>query len=226
MIRFRSRRLTTWISSPGFHITQYCCTDDGPSVHTCGLVENSLWSADKRKTVLGLCRGQFYYSIVQLLTRGPLFATPVDYHTPGFPVLHHLLEFAQTHVPWVGDAIQPSCSLFCPSLPDFNLSQHQGLFQLVGSLHQMVKVLKLQLQAQVFQWMVRVNFLQDWLVWFPCSPRDSQESSPTLQFKKASILWCSAFFMVQLSHLYMTTGKTIALTRGTFVRKVMSLSAF
>ena len=65
---------------------------------------------------------------------------------------------------------------------------------------------------------------QDWspLGWTGCSPRDSQESSPTPPFK-ASILRRSAFFMVQLSHPYMTTGKTIALTRWTFVDKVMSL---
>ena len=64
-------------------------------------------------------------------------------------------------------------------------------------------------------------FPLQWLVWFPCSSRDSQESSPTPS-SKASILRCSAFFMVQLSHPYMTTGKTIALTRRTFVDKVMS----
>ena len=63
---------------------------------------------------------------------------------------------------------------------------------------------------------------KDWVVGSPWSPRDSQESSPTTQFK-ASILWCSAFFMVQLSHPYMITGKTRALTRQTFVGKVMSL---
>ena len=66
-----------------------------------------------------------------------------------------------------------------------------------------------------------ISFRMDWFV-SPCSPRDSQESSPTPQFK-ASILWCSVFFMVQLSHPYMTTGKTIALTRWTVVGKVMSL---
>ena len=73
-----------------------------------------------------------------------------------------------------------------------------------------------------FQWIFRTDFLQNGLVGSPCSPRDSQESSPTLQ-SKASILQRSAFFMVQLSHPYMTTGKTTALTRRTFVGKVMSL---
>ena len=74
------------------------------------------------------------------------------------------------------------------------------------------------------QWIFRVDFLYDWLVGSPCSPRDCQESSSTPQFSsKASILRHSAFFMVQLSHPYMTTGKTTALTIWTFVGKVMSL---
>ena len=72
-----------------------------------------------------------------------------------------------------------------------------------------------------FQWIFRTDLLQNGLVGSPCSPRDPQESSPTLQ--KASILQHSAFFMVQLSHPYMTTGKTMALTRQTFVGKGMSL---
>ena len=94
---------------------------------------------------------------------------------PDFPVLHHLPESAQTHVHWVGDAIQASHSLSPPSSPALSLSQHQGLFQWVGSSHQVAKVLGLQHQS--FQWIFRVDFLYGWLVWSPCSPRDSQESS-------------------------------------------------
>ena len=86
----------------------------------------------------------------------------------------------------------------------------------------MAKVLELQLQHQSFQWIFRTDFLLDWLVWSPCSPRDSRESYPTPLFK-SSIPQHSAFFIVQLLHPYMTTGKTIALTRWTFVGKVMSL---
>ena len=67
---------------------------------------------------------------------------PMDCSRPGFPVLHYLLEFAQTHVHWVGDAIQPSHPL-SSSPPALNLSQHQGLFQWVGPLHQVDKVLEL-----------------------------------------------------------------------------------
>ena len=76
----------------------------------------------------------------------------MDCSMPGLPVSHHILEFAQTHVHWVIDAIQPSHSLSSPSPPAFNLSWHQGLFQWVGSSHQVAKVLVLQLQYQSFQW--------------------------------------------------------------------------
>ena len=103
----------------------------------------------------------------------------MDCSTLGFPVHHQHLELAQTHIRWVGDAIQPSHPLLSPSSPSFSLSQHQGLFQWVSSLHQVAQVLELQLQHQSFQWIFRTDFLEDWLVWSPCSPRHSQESSPT-----------------------------------------------
>ena len=98
---------------------------------------------------------------------------------------------------------------------------HQGLFQWVSSLHQVAKVLEFQLQRQSFQWIFRTGFPWDWLVGSPCSPKDSQESSTTPQFK--SINSSVLNFIVQLSHPYMTTGKTIVLTRWNFVGKVMSL---
>ena len=91
---------------------------------------------------------------VQLLS----LCDPMNCSTPGFPVLHHLLEFVQIHIHWVGDAIQPS---HLPSSPTFNVSQHNGLFQWVGSLCQVAKVLKLQLQHQSFQWIFRIHFLLD-----------------------------------------------------------------
>ena len=93
------------------------------------------------------------------------------------PCLHYLPKFAQTHVHGVGDAIQPSHPLSSPSPLAFNPSQHQGLFQWVSSSHQVAKVLELQLQHQSFQWIFRNDFLEDGQVWFPCGPRDSQESS-------------------------------------------------
>ena len=108
---------------------------------------------------------------------------PIDCSMPGLP-LHHQLPSqtpcpSQTHVHWVSDAIQPSHPLSSPSPPSFSLSHHQGLFQWVSSSHQVTKVLEFQLQHQFFQWIFRTDFLQDSLVGSPCSPRDSQESSPT-----------------------------------------------
>ena len=146
----------------------------------------------------------------------------MDCSTPGLLVHHQLPAFTQTHVHWVSDAIWPSHPLLSPSPPALNLSQHQGLFQWVSSSHQVAKVLELQLQHQSFQWIFRTDFLQDGLVGSPCSPRDSQESSPT-HSSKASVLRHSAFFIVQVSHPYMTTGKIRALTRWTFVGKALSL---
>ena len=103
--------------------------------------------------------------------------------TPGLPVHHQLPESTQTYVHWVGNAIQPSHPLSSPSPPALNLTQHQGLFQWVSSLHQVAKVLEFQLQHQSFQWTPRTDLLKDGLVRSPCSPRDSQESSPIPQFK-------------------------------------------
>ena len=145
---------------------------------------------------------------------------PMDCSTPAFPVLHYLPEFAGNRVHWVSDAIQPSPLLLSASLPAFNLSQHQGLFQLVSSLHQVAKVLEFQLQHQSFQWIFRVDFLYIWLVGSPSSSR-TLKSLLQHHSSKASILRLSAFFMFQLSHPSMTTGKTIALTRWSFVGKCL-----
>ena len=84
---------------------------------------------------------------------------PMDCNAPGFPVHHQLPEPTQTHVYWVGDAIQLSHPLSSPSPPAFNLSQHQGVFHWVSSLHQVAKVLEFQLQHQSFQWIFRTDFL-------------------------------------------------------------------
>ena len=108
---------------------------------------------------------------------------PMDCSMPCFPVHHQLLELAQTHVHWVSDAIQPSLPLSCPSPPASSLSQQQGLFKWVSSSHQVARVLEFLLQHQSFQWIFRTDFLSNWQVGSSCSPRDSQESSPTPQFK-------------------------------------------
>ena len=114
----------------------------------------------------------------------PTLCDPMNCSTPGFPVHRELPELTQTDVHWVGDAIQPSHPLLSPSSSAFDNSQHQVLFKWVSSSHQVVKVLEFQLQHQCFQWIFRVDFILDWLVGSSCSPRDSQESSPTPQFKR------------------------------------------
>ena len=130
-------------------------------------------------------------------------------------------EFAQTHVYWVEDAIQPSHSLLPHSPPAFNLSQHQGLFQWVSSLHQVAKVLEFQLQHPSNAYLVLISFRIDWLDLLAL--QGTLKSLLQHHSSKSSILWHSSFFTVQLSHPYMTIGKTIALTIWTFISKVMSL---
>ena len=95
----------------------------------------------------------------------PTLCDPMGCSISGFLVLHYLLEFALTHVYCVRDAISSSHPLLYPSPPAFNLSQDQGLFQWVTSLHHVAKGLKLQLQDQFFQRIFRVDFQEDWLVW-------------------------------------------------------------
>ena len=97
---------------------------------------------------------------VQLVAQSCLtICDRMDCSMPGFPVHHQLLELAQTHVHWAGDAIQPSHPLSSPSPLAFNLPQHQGLFQRVSSSHQVTKILEFQLQHQSFQWICRTDFL-------------------------------------------------------------------
>ena len=141
---------------------------------------------------------------------------PMDCITPGFPV-HH-----QTHVHWVSDAIQPSHPLLSPSLPTFNLSHHQGLFQWVSSSHHVAKDWSFSFSISPSnEYSGLISFRMDWLDIL--AVQGSLKSFLQHYSSKASILRCSAFFMVQLPHPYMTSGKTIALTWGTFVGKVMSL---
>ena len=89
----------------------------------------------------------------------PTLCNLMNCSMPGLPVHHQLLEFTQTHVLWVGDAIQPSDPLSSPSPPALNLSQHQGLFKWLSSLHQVAKALEFQLQHQSFQWTPRTDLL-------------------------------------------------------------------
>uniref|UniRef100_A0AC11DC18 Uncharacterized protein n=1 Tax=Ovis aries TaxID=9940 RepID=A0AC11DC18_SHEEP len=147
---------------------------------------------------------------------------PTDCSTPGLPVHHQLPELAQTHVCGVSDTIQPSHPLPPPSPLAFNLSQHQGLFQWVSSSYQVAKVLEFQLSVSPSnEHPGLISFRMDWLDLLVV--QRTLKSLLQHHSSKASILQCSAFFIVQLSHPYMTTGKTIALTRRTFVGKVTSL---
>ena len=152
----------------------------------------------------------------------PTLCDPMNPSTPGLPVHHQLPEFTQTHAHWVGDAIQPSHPLSSPPPPVPNPSQHQGLFQQLNSLHEVAKVLEFQLQHQSFQWTPGlISFRMEWLDLL--AVQGTLKSLLQHHSSKASIFQCSAFFIVQLSHPYMITGQTVALTRWTSVGKVMSL---
>ena len=132
----------------------------------------------------------------------PTLCKPMDCSTPDLPVHHQLLESTQIHVHWIGDGIQPSHPLSSPAPPVLNLSQHKGLFKWVSSSHQVAKVLELQLQHQSFQLISRTDLLQDGLVWSPCSPRDSQESSPTPQFKSINSSVLSFIYSPTLTSIH------------------------
>ena len=152
--------------------------------HNCGKHSVNLTSEWEQFLAFNTCSAEAWkFSSVSQLC--PTLCDPMDCSMPGFPVHHQFPELTQTHVHQVDNAIQLSHPL-SPSPPAFNLPQHQGIFQGVSSLHQVAKVLKLQLQHQSLQWMFMIDFLQDWVVWSPWSPRDSQESSPRPQFKSTN----------------------------------------
>ena len=150
----------------------------------------------------------------------PTLCDPMDCSMPGFLVYHQLSDLAQTHVHQVSDANQPSHLLSYPSPFAFNLSQHQGLFQWVCSSHQVAKVLAFSISPSN-EYSGLISFRMDWLN-LPVV-QGTLKSLLQNHSSKESIFWHSAFFIAQLWHPYMTTGKTIALTRWTFVCKVMSL---
>ena len=142
--------------------------------------------------------------------------------TPGFPVHHQLLGPAQIHIHWVGDAIQPSHPLSSPSPPALNISQHQGLFQWVNCWVRQSEYWSFSFNICLSnEYSGLISFRMDWLD--PLAVQRTFKSLLQHCSSKVLILWHSAFFMVQLPNPYMTTGKTIALTRQTFVGEVMSL---
>ena len=150
----------------------------------------------------------------------PAFCNLMDCSMPGFPVLHHLLELAWTHVHRVGDAIQHSHPVipFSSCLQSFPASGAFLMSQLFASGGQSTGA---SASASVFP-MIQDWFPLDWLVWSLCS-QGTLKSLLKYHSSKTSILRCLAFFLGQLSHSYMTNGKTIPLTRWTFVVKVIFL---
>ena len=141
---------------------------------------------------------------------------------PGLPVHHRLLESSQTHVHQVGDAIEPPHPLSSPSPPALNLSQHQGLLNESALSIRWPKYWSFSFNISPFNKHTGlISFRMDWLDLL--AVQGTLNSLLQHHSSKASNLWHSVFFIVQLSHAYMTTGKTIALTRQNFVGKVMPL---
>ena len=138
---------------------------------------------------------------------------PMNCSMPGLPVYHQLPEFTQTHIHWVRDAIQPSHPLSSPSPPVPNHSQHQSLFQWVTLHMRCPKYWRFSFSIFPSKEIPGlISFRMDWLDLL--AVQGTLKSLLQHHSSKASILWRSAFFTVQLSHPYITTGKTIALCIG------------
>ena len=153
--------------------------------------------------IVSLCYSfKFLYQFSSVTQSCPTLCDPIDCSTPGLPVHHQLPEFTQTHVHWVSDAIQSSCPLSSPSPLAFNFSQNQGFFKWVSSSHQVAKVLEFQLQHQSLQWTLKlISFRMDWLDLL-ATPRDSQESSPTPQFKSINSSVLSFLYSPTLTSMH------------------------
>ena len=217
-------------------VTQSCltlcdpvdCSPPGSSVH--GILQARIleWVAisfEPRSPILqadALTSSVQFSSVTQLC---PTLCNPMNRSTPGLPVHHQLPEFTQTHVHWVTDAIQPSHPLSSPSPPAPNPSQHQSLFQWANSSHEVAKVLWLHsgFSFSIIPFKEIPGLISFRMDWISIAVQGTLKSLLQHHSSKASILWRSAFFTVQLSHRYITTGKTIAFTRQTFVGKVISL---
>ena len=144
------------------------------------------------------------------------FCDPMDCSTPGLPVLHYVPEIAQVHVHWIDDAIQPSHPLLPSCSAIFGLCQHQGLFQLVGCFYQVARVWSFSFNISPSnEYSGLISFGIDWLDLL--AVQGTLKSLLQHHSSKASVLQCSAFFMVHFSHAYVTTGNTIAVTVWTFL---------
>ena len=142
--------------------------------------------------------------------------------TTAFPVFHHLLELPQTHVHWVSDAIQPSQPLSSPLLlplifPNIKVFSNESV------------ICMRWLKSWSFSFSISTSNVYSGFIFFridwfdPLAVQGTLKSLLQHHSSKASVLWCSAFLMVQLSHSYLTTGKVMALTIWTFVSKVTAL---
>ena len=183
---------TTFTIVPCFEMSTFCWS-------------NSAWIVCLSKIKSNLRDWYAMFSSVQFSSVAqscPTLCDPMNHSTPGLPVHHQFLEFTQTHVHRVSDTIQPSHPLSSPFPPAPNPSQHQRLFQWVNSSPEVAKVLEFQLQHHSFQRTPRAHLLQNGLVGSPCSPRDSQESSPTPQFKCINSLALSLLHSPTLTSIH------------------------
>ena len=177
-------------------------------------VENKLMVTEEER------EGSVHFSSVAQSC--PTLCDPMNCSTPDLPVHHQLPKFTQTHVHWVGDAIQPSHPLSSPSPPVPNSSQHQSFPMSQhfpwGGQSTGVSALASVLPKNTQGWSPL-----EWTGWISLQSRGLSRVFSNTTVQTHQFFGRSAFFTVQLSHPYMTTGKTIALTRWTFVGKVISL---
>ena len=203
-------------------INNHCHCDDDDAMIKRMLLLTTVMEEGKGKGGGSMFVIQFSSDTQSCLT----LCNPMNHSTPGLPVHHQLLEFTQTHVHRVGDAIQPSHPLSSPSPPASNPSQHQGFFLNESTLRmRWTKYWSFSFNISPSnEHPGLISFRMDWLDLL--AVQETLKSLLQHHSSKASVLPCSAFFIVQLSHPYMTIGKTIALTKQTFVDKVMSLLFF
>ena len=142
--------------------------------------------------------------------------------TPGIPVYHQLLRFTQTQVHWVCDAIQPSDPLWFPCPPAFNFSQHRS-FQMSQFFTSCGQSIGFSASTSVLPTNIQDGFPLDWTGWMSLQSRGLSKGILQHHSSNASVLQGTAFLIVQFSHSYTTTGKTIAFTRWIFVDKVTFL---
>ena len=145
----------SWDGNVSSYFWSWTSRIEHANTHSCMQVNRIYFKREKSTKLSAQTLSQFS-SVAQSC---PTLCNPIECSMLGFPVHHQVLELVQTHVLWVSDAIQPSHPLPSPSPPALNLSQHQGLFQGISSLHQVVKVLGFQLQPQSFQWIFMTDLL-------------------------------------------------------------------